>query len=219
MATVEITEDAFDEKVLGSDRPVLVDFWAAWCAPCRAVAPVLEELSETYSDHLTIAKVDVDRAPLLSERYRIRSIPTMILFADGKPLQGVQGALPKQALQQFIEQYVPGLAPATIDVMALNERLNIPGSTVVYDVRAEADYKRSHIRGSKVVLPDDLATEVDAQPSNVIVVLVDRSGDGAADRVKELGRPNVVALQGGLLEWEGAGLPTYSSEEEAKLEA
>ncbi|QNG20736.1 thioredoxin [Rhodococcus triatomae] len=96
--TVTITDDSFQKDVLDSDKPVLVDFWATWCAPCKLIAPVLEEIAGEYADKLTIAKLDVDENPSAARDFQVMSIPTLILFKDGKPINKVVGTKGKAAL-------------------------------------------------------------------------------------------------------------------------
>ncbi|MEA2639919.1 MAG: thioredoxin 1 [Chloroflexota bacterium] len=97
-APVHVSENSFDTDVLGSTEPVLVDFWADWCAPCRMVAPVLEEIANEQDGKLKIAKIDVDANPGFVQRFGIAGIPTMILFKEGKEVDRVTGYMPKQAL-------------------------------------------------------------------------------------------------------------------------
>ncbi|NND65042.1 MAG: thioredoxin TrxA [Gammaproteobacteria bacterium] len=96
----------FDSDVLGAEQPVLVDFWAEWCAPCRAIAPVLDEIATDYSDRLTIAKVNVDESAGTPAKYRIRSIPTLMLFKGGEVMAQHSGALSKSQLAEFLEQHL-----------------------------------------------------------------------------------------------------------------
>ncbi len=98
----QVTDSEFDEKVLKSSTPVLVDFWAEWCGPCKMIAPILEELAVDYAGKLTIAKVNIDNNPGTPQRYGVRGIPTLILFKDGEVHATKVGAVPKSQLADFI---------------------------------------------------------------------------------------------------------------------
>ena len=102
MATVTVDSATFDEKVLNADKPVVVDFWAEWCGPCKMIAPSLEEISEEMGDKVTIAKVDMDANPDLAAKYGVRSIPTLLMFKDGEPTAIQVGAQPKNKLSSWI---------------------------------------------------------------------------------------------------------------------
>ena len=99
-----ITKDNFEAEVLNSEKPVLVDFWAIWCGPCKMLSPVLEELSEEMNGKATIVKVDVDELGDIASRYRIMSIPALFVFKDGELKEKVVGFQPKQALTKLIER-------------------------------------------------------------------------------------------------------------------
>ena len=101
MATA-VTESTFDHEVLHSDKPVLVDFWAEWCGPCHAVAPVLDKIVAERSDELKLVKVNIDEEQELARRYGIQSIPTIVLFKDGEPAAAAIGAQPKTALEKAL---------------------------------------------------------------------------------------------------------------------
>jgi thioredoxin 1 len=103
MSTIKVTDDTFKSEVLDSDIPVLVDFWATWCGPCRMVAPILEELSQEYEGKLKIAKLDADENPVTTAAYGVRSIPTLTLYVNGEVVKSITGARPKGALTQEIE--------------------------------------------------------------------------------------------------------------------
>ena len=101
--TVAVTDASFDKDVLKASGPVLVDFWAEWCGPCKAVAPALEEIGAEFKGRLTVAKVNIDENPMSPNAYAVRGIPTMILFKDGKPAATQVGALPRSQLRQWVE--------------------------------------------------------------------------------------------------------------------
>jgi thioredoxin 1 len=98
LPSVIVTNDTFKAQVLESSLPVLVDFWAEWCGPCRMIAPILEEISDEYGDKIIVAKVDVDANPALAEEYNITGIPLMGLFQGGKMVKQIMGARPKNAI-------------------------------------------------------------------------------------------------------------------------
>jgi thioredoxin 1 len=106
MASRKVTEASFEADVLKSTEPVLVDFWAEWCGPCRAIAPSLEDMSKDMAGRLTVAKVNIDENPAIASKYQIRSIPTLMVFKGGKPVATRMGSLPKQALYQWVEQAI-----------------------------------------------------------------------------------------------------------------
>ena len=100
--TKPVTDDSFATDVLGASEPVLVDFWAEWCGPCKAIAPALEEIGAEYGDKLTIAKVNIDDNPMTPSRYHVRGIPTLILFKNGQPVDQKIGAMPASVLKKWI---------------------------------------------------------------------------------------------------------------------
>ncbi len=103
---VTVTDETFADDVLGSEKTVLVDFWATWCGPCRMVAPVLEEIAAEHPDKITIAKLDVDANPATARDFQVMSIPTMIVFQDGKAVKQIIGARPKATLLNDLADYL-----------------------------------------------------------------------------------------------------------------
>ena len=111
MLVKTVTDASFEADVLKSDTPVLVDFWAPWCGPCRAVAPVLDRIAEQYAGRVTVAKVNVDENPATSMRYGIRSIPTVALFRGGEVVDGVMGAVPEKYFIALLDRHLPEVIP------------------------------------------------------------------------------------------------------------
>ncbi len=103
MATKAVTDASFADDVLNSDKPVLVDFWADWCGPCKMIGPALEEISDELADQLTIAKVDIMENTDIASRFGVQSIPLLLLFKDGEPVAKKLGAAPKSQLKSWIE--------------------------------------------------------------------------------------------------------------------
>jgi thioredoxin 1 len=101
-----VTDPTFEIEVLKSDQPVLVDFWATWCGPCRMVAPILEEIANEQGDKLRVAKLDVDANPITAGRFGVRSIPTLILFKNGRETQRLVGFMPKEKLLSLINPHL-----------------------------------------------------------------------------------------------------------------
>ena len=107
-----VSDQNFETEVMKSDTPVLVDFWATWCGPCRMVAPVLEEIASEQGEKVKIAKLDVDANPITAGRFGVRSIPTMILFKNGREAQRMVGYMPKEKLLQQLQPHITDTAAA-----------------------------------------------------------------------------------------------------------
>jgi thioredoxin 1 len=105
-AAAQVTDDTFKVEVLDSEVPVLVDFWAPWCGPCRMVAPVVDEIAGQYGDQLKVVKVNTDENPGIASQYGIRSIPTLMIFKGGEKVDMVVGAVPKTTLANTLEKYL-----------------------------------------------------------------------------------------------------------------
>ena len=103
---VHVTDSSFEEDVLKSDKPVMVDYWAEWCSPCKAIAPVLEEIAEEYEDKLIIAKMDVDQNQQTPQKYAVRGIPTLMIFKDGNVIGTKVGQASKSQLSAFIDSTI-----------------------------------------------------------------------------------------------------------------
>ena len=103
---IELNDSNFDDEVVKSDKPVLVDFWAEWCGPCKMIAPSVEKISEEYSDKLKVGKLDVDSNPNISSTFGIRSIPTLLIFKNGAPVDQIVGAVSKEVISSKVDNHI-----------------------------------------------------------------------------------------------------------------
>ncbi|HLJ67412.1 MAG TPA: thioredoxin [Chloroflexota bacterium] len=109
---VAISDASFEAEVLKAPKPVLVDFWAEWCGPCKMIAPILDKVAEEYADSLKIAKIDVEQNPQHMQKFGIQSVPTLILFKDGEPVERIAGYVPKERLLNKIKPFIETAATA-----------------------------------------------------------------------------------------------------------
>lgn len=109
---INVTDEAFERAVLGSAKPVIVDFWAPWCGPCRMVAPILERIAEEYAEKLTVAKVNTDENPVWAQKYGVQGIPTMLFVHGGEVVHQQVGALPEPYLRDIVDEFVSAVEEA-----------------------------------------------------------------------------------------------------------
>mgnify|MGYP000943833980 FL=1 len=101
---LHVTDDSFETDILKADKPTLVDFWATWCGPCRALGPIIEEVADQFKNQVKVSKINIDENPKVTAQYGVMSIPTLILFKEGKPLDRLVGLVPKERLEEFVKK-------------------------------------------------------------------------------------------------------------------
>src|SRR5688572_16424881 len=206
MPLLAVTEQTFEREVLMSELPVLLEFGAEWCGPCKVVAPELEALASELDGKAKIVTVDIDRSPLLARELGVQSVPTFVVFHQGRPVNGKVGALRRPQLRELLEPLLPRAAGALKpqEVAALRQQ----GRISLVDTREEPVYQRSRITGAVNIPFDQIESrlaELHMLPSPP--VLYCRAGDKTKDlaaRLAEQGMP-VAFLEGGVLGWEASG--------------
>jgi thioredoxin 1/putative thioredoxin len=203
-----VTERDFEQQVLMAETPVLVEFTADWCQPCKAIAPEVDAFATEMEGKVRVVKVDIDKSQALARQLRIQSVPTFMLFVEQR-LGDVQvGALGKKQLRAMVEPFLPRSAGA-LKARELAELIR-QGAVVPVDVREASAYGRAHLPGAKSMPLEELESRLaelymlPGQPA-----LYDRAGDKTkelAERMAEQGTP-VAFLEGGILAWEAEGLP------------
>jgi thioredoxin 1/putative thioredoxin len=206
MPVTAVTEQSFEREILRSELPVLVEFGAEWCAPCKMVAPELEALARELDGKAKIVSIDIDRSPLIAREMGVRSVPTFVVFHQGRPVGGKVGALKRAELRQMLEPVLPRAAGALKpDEVA---QLLRGGQISLVDTRDMPVFQRAHLPGAVNMPLDGIETrlaELHMLPG--APVLYCRSGDqtkALAERLNEQGL-DVAYLEGGVLGWEGSG--------------
>ena len=206
MPLTSVTEQNFEREVLMSELPVLLEFGAEWCGPCKVVAPELEALATELDGKAKIVSVDIDRSPLLARELGVQSVPTFVVFHQGRPVGGRVGALRRPQLREMLEPVLPRAAGALKpqEVFALAQQ----GRVSLVDTRDEPVFRRSRIGGAVNIPLSEIESrlaELHMLPSPP--VLYCRAGDKTKDlaaRLAEQGMP-VAFLEGGVLGWEASG--------------
>lgn len=207
---IDVTDQTFEEQVLKAAGPVLVDFWAPWCGPCRHVGPVIAEIEEELGGALTVAKVNVDECPMAAGTFRVQSIPAMWLFDKGEALGQVVGAQPKDRLMQFISHHLKSLGVEALSPADVELARDDMGATLV-DIRPAVDYDRGHLPGALSICidPDDIdaadlpAALADLRDERLIVYC--RGGQHStalARRLLKEGYASVSVIEDGVFGWE-----------------
>jgi thioredoxin 1/putative thioredoxin len=208
MAVQSVTEQDFEREVLQSEVPVLLEFGAEWCGPCKMVAPELQALSEELAGKAKVMSVDIDRSPMLARELGVQSVPTFVVFHEGRPTDGRVGALKKTQLREMLEPFLPraagALKPEEVAALVSQQRVSL------VDTREAAVYRRAHLPGAVNIPLDEIngrLAELHMLPG--APVLYCRAGDKTQTIAAELAASGVPVsfLEGGVLGWEASGLP------------
>lgn len=206
MPLPQITERNFEQEILNSELPVLVEFGAEWCGPCKTVLPELEALSSELSGKAKVVQIDIDKAPVLARQMGVQSVPTFVVFHQGRPIDGRQGALRKAQLREMLEPLLPRAAGALKpeEVAALVQQRRV----ALVDAREAEVYARAHIQGAVNIPATELESRLaELQMLPAIPVLYCRDGkqtQEVASKLAEQGLP-LSFLEGGVLAWESSG--------------
>jgi thioredoxin len=203
-----ISEANFEAEVLGSELPVLVEFGAEWCQPCKAMAPELEALAKELEGKARIVKVDVDQSPMLARSLRVQSVPMFFVVAGGRVVDAAMGAAPRKQLAQMLDKHLPrpegAVKPAEL------AQLIRAGRVVAVDVREAAAYGRARVPGAKNFPAETIGERLgELFMLGATPILYCRGGAASQEAATKLIEAEVPVgyLEGGFLAWEGAGLP------------
>jgi thioredoxin 1/putative thioredoxin len=207
MALRVVNEQNFEREILLSELPVLVEFGAEWCGPCKLVAPELEALQRELDGKAIIVTVDIDKSPTLARELGVQSVPTFVVFHQGRPVGGRVGALKRPQLRELLDPFLPraagALKPEEVFQLLRQQRVSL------VDTRDAAVYQRAHLPGAINMPFDEIESrlaELHMLPAQPVVYC--RSGDKTKDlaaKLAEQGVP-VAFIEGGVLGWEASGL-------------
>jgi thioredoxin 1/putative thioredoxin len=206
MALPTVGERDFEQQVMMSELPVLVEFSAEWCGPCKMVEPDLTALSRELEGKAKVVKIDIDKSPNLSRQLGVQSVPTFVVFHQGRPAAGKVGALRKQQLKEMLDPFLPraegALKPEEVFQLLQHEKIS------VVDTREPAVFNRAHIAGA-INIPfeeiENRLAELHMLPGPA--VLYDRAGDRTKELVAKLAEQGMIIafIEGGVLGWEASG--------------
>ena len=203
-----VGEQDFEQEVLRAELPVLLEFSAEWCQPCKTIKPEVEAFAKEMEGKLSVRKIDIDKSPLLARELRIQSVPTFMLFVQGRPVDAVVGAIGKKKLREMVDPYLPR-AEGAVKTVELAQLVR-EGRVVPVDTRDAAAFGRAHLPTARNMPLEEIEgrlAELHMLPAQP--VLYCRSGDktkALAEKLASEGMP-VMFLEGGMLGWESEGLP------------
>lgn len=216
MPVLPVTDATFEDEVLRSDLPVLIDFYADWCEPCKQLSPIVEEIERELDGKLKVVKVDVDHNPNVAAAFRVQSLPTLFVVNEGRVVGGQPGLLPKEAILQMVEPLLPADA-SQIDNKTLAQLIQDQRAQAV-DIRDAHSFGRARVPGAVHIPAADVVSRKDElKPTDGRVrVLYDRSTDGAKTAADSLSAAGVEVgfLDGGFLFWEADGCPVERPDDE-----
>jgi len=208
MAVLTVNEQSFEREIMMSEAPVLVEFSAEWCAPCKLVAPELKALADELGEKAKIVTIDIDKSPNLARQLGVQSVPTFVVFHQGRPVGGKVGALKRNQMREMLDPYLPR-AEGALKPEELFQLLRA-NKVAVVDARDAASFGRAHIPGATNMPADELEGRLaELFMLGSTPVLYCRSGDRTKEIVGKLSGQDVIVgfLEGGLLAWEASGLP------------
>jgi thioredoxin 1/putative thioredoxin len=202
-----VSEKDFESRVLRNELPVLVDFYADWCAPCKQMNPEFDALAAELKGKAEIVKVDIDKSQRLAAMLRIQSVPTYIAFFQGRPVGAERGVVPRARLRELIEPFLPR-AEGAVRAPELAELLK-QRAVVAVDTRDPASYGRAHIPGAVNMPIEQIETRLAELHMLGTPVIYCRAGDRSKELSEKLARDtiDVPFLEGGILAWEADNLP------------
>jgi thioredoxin len=208
MALQTVTERDFEQQILSSEIPVLVEFSAEWCGPCKVIAPELEALARELEGKAKIVKIDIDKSPMIARQMGVQSVPTFVVFHEGRPVNGKVGALKRPQIREMLDPYLPraegALKPEEVAALLKANRISL------VDAREAAVYRRAHIASAINIPAEEIETrlaELHMLPAPP--VLYCRSGEQTKELAAKFAADGVPVafLEGGVLGWEASGLP------------
>jgi len=207
MALPVVAEHEFEAKVLRSELPVLVDFFAEWCAPCKQMTPELEVLARELEGKAHVVKVDIDRSQRLATMLRVQSVPSYIVFFQGRPVGAERGVVPRARLRELVEPFLPR-AEGAIRAAELAELLK-QRAVVPVDTRDAPSFGRARIPGAKHIPLEEIQSRLAELYMLPQPVLYCRAGDRTKELVDKLAAEDIALpfLEGGFLMWEADMMP------------